>query len=140
VNLATPEGITQFKAAVFPEMSTQLIQNCIQQAVTTPEAVVAIARLVGGIGERQIFPRLARTEFPENAIDDKARITGGAITFGGSEGGRRGATASHCSSVRSSGFLSKLFFGTNEVRMPVQRGMFRIHAFFLLNLRKGIGN
>jgi hypothetical protein len=64
------KGFIQIKAAILTQVFGEPVQDFIEQAAALPGNVVTISGLVGRIGGRQVVPRLAGAEFPEDAVQN----------------------------------------------------------------------
>ena len=60
-----------------------------------------VHRLPGAVPLGQVAPRGAGAQRPQDGVDDRAVVLGGAARSGGFCGGSRGRSRSHCASVSS---------------------------------------
>ena len=68
------EGLTQINFAAVAEVFSETLQQPIKAAAALPLLKAPVARLVGRIARREIVPRRAGPQHPEDAVQDRARV------------------------------------------------------------------
>jgi len=85
------EGFREIDLTAVSQVGGQPFEEPIQASTALPELEAAMARLIRRISRRQILPRRARAQYPQHAVEHRARVGPGATapvsaTTRGSEG------------------------------------------------------
>jgi|GEM_PF-3433617 len=71
---AIGEGSVEVEAATLEEVLGEGMEDCLQGAGFLPEAVTAVAGLVGGVATGEVGPRGGTANLPQDGIQDGAGI------------------------------------------------------------------
>jgi hypothetical protein len=76
---AIREGFGKVEATTLVEIIREGVEDFLQGTCFTPETVTPVTGLVGGVAAGQLGPRYGIADFPQDAIQHRARIKGRAI-------------------------------------------------------------